>query len=151
MGFNSGFKGLIWSQNFPVWFFFCLFVLFFYPFNLPLILKDFPHGKHTANATKIFCLLHTVFIPKYLYLTSQFQCATSVSCFLFLQMGSDQYFGLTLKINALHAWVTRYSLLFCYCLVCFRSVFWFWESSWLLSPQRLIAIWKVKHALSIIE
>jgi hypothetical protein len=39
------------------------------------------------------------------------------------------YFGLTLKINALHSWVTRYS---CYWLVCVSSVFWFWESSWLI-------------------
>lgn len=121
---------LIWSQNFPVW------IFFFYPFNLPLILKDFPHGKSTAIATKIFYLLHMVFIPKYLYLTSQVWCATSVS-FVFCSFRwvmIKWYFGITLKMNALCAWVTRYSFLFCYCLVCVSGVFWFWESSWLLSP-----------------
>jgi len=106
--------------------FVCLFVLFFYPFNLPVILKDLPHGKHTANATKIFYILCMVFIPKYLYLTSQVRCATSVSSvvcsFRWVMM---KYFGPTPKINALHVWVTKYSFLFCYCLVCVSRVFWF--------------------------
>jgi len=55
----------------PFCLFVCLSVLFFYPFNLPVILRDLPHGKHTANATKIFYVLRMVFISKYLYLTSQ--------------------------------------------------------------------------------
>lgn len=99
---------------------FCLFVLLFFPSNLPLILKDFPYGKHTANATKFFYLLHMVFIPKYLYLTSQVWCASSVSSVFcsFRWAVIKWYFGLTPKINALHAWVARYSYLFCYCLVC---------------------------------
>ena len=125
---------LVWSRNFSVWYF-CLFVLFFHPFNLTLMLKDISRGKHTTNGTKIFYLLHMVFIPKYLYLTSHVLCASSVSSVFcsFRWVMIKCYFGFTLKINALHAWVTRYSFLFCYYLVCVGSV-WFWESSWLLSP-----------------